>query len=550
MKRDACLGEVRGEVAFPRLDDEQIAALRGIGMPAGFSAGEPLFSAGDTSVPFFVVEQGEVAVVDPSRPEEILALHGPREITGDVDTFTGRPARVTALARADCATLRIAPKDLRRVVDELPRAGDVLLKAFLMRRQLLDESGITAVRVVGSHFCRDTHRIREFLARNKIPFEWLDLEKDPAVRRLLSRFKIGAQDTPLVILANGRMLRSPPNAEVAAALGIRKPIERALYDLAVVGAGPAGLAAAVYGASEGLKTLILDRMAPGGQAGGSSRIENYMGFPTGLSGAELADRALLQAQKFGAIFSVPAQVARLRCERGFHLLEVDGGEQVAARCVLIAAGASYRRLDAAGCARFENLGLYYAATAVEAELCQNAQVVIVGGGNSAGQAAVYLAERARRILLVLRSDDLRKDMSDYLARRIEYTPTIEVRRQTEVAGMRGEQWLESVELRSRQTGDIECVTCPAAFVFIGARPHTGWLPQDIGLDGDGFVKTGPQPGGSRDWRLARPPFLLETSAPGVFAAGDIRVGSVKRVASAVGEGAMAVKFAHEYLASR
>lgn len=239
----------------------------------------------------------------------------------------------------------------------------------------------------------------------------------------------------------------------------------------------------------------------------------------------------------------------MRCEGGFHELEVDGGEQVAARCVLIAAGASYRRLDAADCARFENLGLYYAATAVEAELCRNAQVVIVGGGNSAGQAAVYLAERARRVLLILRGDDLRKDMSDYLARRIEHTATIDVRRQTEVGGMRGEKWLESVDLRSRQTGAVERVTCPAAFVFIGARPHTGWLPQDIDLDSHGFVMTGPQAGGIRAWPLARPPFLLETSAPGVFAAGDVRVGSVKRVASAVGEGAMAVKFAHEYLAT-
>ena len=550
LKRDARLDQLQREVAFPRLDDEQIAALRGIGMPARFSAGEPLFCAGDAGVPFFVVEQGEVAVVDPSRPEEILALHGAREITGDVDTLTGRPARVSALARTDCATLRIAPKDLRRVVEERPRVGDVLLRAFLMRRQLLDESGIAALRLVGSHFCRDTHRIREFLARNNIPFEWLDLEKDPAVRRLLARFKIGAQDTPLVILADGRMLRSPPNAELASALGIRKPIERAVYDFAVVGAGPAGLAAAVYGASEGLKTLVLDRMAPGGQAAASSCIENYMGFPTGLTGVELADRALLQAQKFGATFSVPAEVARLRCERGFHVLEVDGREQVAVRCVLVAAGASYRRLEAAGCARFENLGLYYAATAVEAELCRNAQVVIVGGGNSAGQAAVYLAERARRVLLVLRGGDLCKDMSDYLARRIEHTATIDVRRHTEVAGMRGEKWLESVELRSRQTGELERVECPAAFVFIGARPHTGWLPQEIALDGQGFVKTGPQPGGIRAWPLARPPFLLETSVPGVFAAGDVRVGSIKRLASAVGEGAMAVKFAHEYLASR
>jgi thioredoxin reductase (NADPH) len=434
-------------------------------------------------------------------------------------------------------------------VGELPRLGEVLLKAFLMRRELLEESGVAAVRVVGSRFCRDTHHLRAFLARNKVPFAWMDVENDPNANALLVRFGVGAGDTPLVIFADGRMLRSPSTAAVAAALGIRKPLERRVYDLVIVGAGPAGLAAAVYGASEGLKTLILEKVAPGGQAGGSSLIENYMGFPAGLSGADLADRAVVQAHKFGAVFSLPAQATRLRCENGSHVLDIGGGEQVAGRCILVCVGAAYRKLRAEDCARFEGLGLYYAATAVEAELCRSAQVVIVGGGNSAGQAAIYLAERARRVLLLLRGDDLRRNMSDYLARRIEQAPVVEVRRHTEIARLRGDQWLSSVEVRCTRTGETEELTCPAAFVFIGAVPHTGWLRGQVGLDSDGFVQTGPQPGGAAGWRPARAPFLLETSCPGVFAAGDVRVGSVKRVASAVGEGAMAVRFVHEYLGS-
>jgi thioredoxin reductase (NADPH) len=537
-------------IAFPRLDDEQIGALRRFGTSARFAPGDTLFAEGELDIPCFVIESGEVAIVERSDGhEKTVALHGPREFTGDSDTLTGRPAPASAVARSACETLRIAVADLRRVVGELSRVGDVLLRAFLMRRQLLEQAGFAALRVIGSRFCQDTYRVREFLARNKVPFAWIDVENDPNVNTLLARLGVGAGETPLVILGNGRMLRSPSNAELAAALGIRKPIERTVYDLAIVGAGPAGLAAAVYGASEGLKTLVLDKTAPGGQAGGSPLIENYMGFPAGLSGAELANRALVQAHKFGARFSLPAEVKALRCERGFHVLDVDGEGEVAAKCILVSAGASYRRLDATDCARFEGLGLYFAATAVEAELCRRAQVVVVGSGNSAGQAAIFLAERARRVLLVLRGGDLRKNMSHYLARRIEHTPNVVVRHHAEVVRMHGEKWLSAVELRDRRTGDCERIACPAAFVFIGALPHTGWLPSAIRLDGDGFVKTGPQPSDAGAWPLERQPHLLETSCPGVFAAGDVRVGSVKRVASAVGEGAMAVKLAHEYLAA-
>jgi thioredoxin reductase (NADPH) len=537
-------------IAFPRLDDEHIAALRRFGTSARFAPGDTLFAAGEIDTSCFVIEGGEVAIVERSKGREhIVAVLGPREFTGDVDMLTGRPAMVSALARAACETLRIPAAELLQVVGELPRVGDLLLTAFLMRRQLLEQAGFAAARVIGSRFCRDTYRVREFLARNKVPFAWIDVDNDPNVHTLLARFGVGVGETPLVIVGQGRMLRSPSNAELGAALGIRKPIERTVYDLAIVGAGPAGLAAAVYGASEGLKTLVLDKTAPGGQAGGSPLIENYMGFPAGLSGAELANRALVQAHKFGARFSLPSEVKALRCERGFHVLEVDGEGEVAAKCVLVSAGASYRRLDATDCARFEGLGLYFAATAVEAELCRRAQVLIVGSGNSAGQAAIFLAERASRVLLALRGDDLRKNMSDYLARRIEHTPNVVVRYHTEVARMQGEKWLSAVELRDRRTGEIERIGCPAAFVFIGAVPHTDWLPQAIGLDADGFVKSGPQPGDGSAWPLARQPYLLETSCPGVFAAGDVRVGSVKRVASAVGEGAMAVKLAHEYLAA-
>ncbi len=536
--------------AFPRLAQDQVAALSRLATPVKLAAGETLFAAGDIDVPFFVVASGEVAVLGRAGGrDQTIAVHQPGEFTGDVDMLTGRPAAVSAVARTACEAYRVAAADLRRVVGELPQVGEVLLRAFLMRRELLEESGVAAVRVVGSRFCRDTHRIREFLARNKIPFAWMDLENDPNAKALLERFGVAAGETPLVILGNGRTLRCPSSAAVADALGIRKPLERSVYDLVIVGAGPAGLAAAVYGASEGLKTLILEKIAPGGQAGGSSLIENYMGFPAGLSGADLADRAVVQAHKFGAQFSLPAHATRLRCENGSHLLDLEGGEQVAARCVLVSVGAAYRRLKAEDCARFEGLGLYYAATTVEGELCRSAQVVIVGGGNSAGQAAIFLAERASRVLLLLRGDDLRRNMSEYLARRIEHAPTIEVRRHTEIVRMRGDKWLESVEVRCTRTGEGEVLACPAAFVFIGAVPHTGWLRGQAALDEDGFVKTGPQPGGSAAWPLARAPFLLETSCPGVFAAGDARVSSVKRVASAVGEGAMAVRFAQEYLAS-
>src|SRR5438552_7628111 len=343
------------------------------------------------------------------------------------------------------------------------------------------------------------------------------------------------------------MLRNPSNGQLADVIGIRKPLEHTVYDLAVVGAGPAGLAAAVYGASEGLRTVLLEQTAPGGQAGSSMRIGNYLGFPTGLTGSELANRAVLQANKFGAHLSVPTPVTRLEFDKAYPVLRLDGGETVSAKCLLIASGAEYRQLEVEGCERYQGTGVYYAATPNEAQLCRGAQVVLVGGGNSAGQAAVFLAGHAAKVVLVIRGDNLHKNMSSYLARRIEQTANIELLCNTTIQQMSGDNHLTAVEIVNNNTGEVRTVQTPAVFSYIGAVPRTDWLPPEIERDAKGFVQTGPTLAKSPHWTARRQPFLLETSHAGVFAAGDVRSGSSKRVASAVGEGAMAVQFVHEYL---
>jgi thioredoxin reductase (NADPH) len=380
-----------------------------------------------------------------------------------------------------------------------------------------------------------------------VPFTWLDLEVDPQVDKLLKQFGLTEADTPVVAWGRKLLLRNPSNRELAEALGIRRPPERMMYDLVVVGAGPAGLAAAVYGASEGLSTVVLERTGPGGQAGRSMRIENYLGFPTGVTGAELAERAVVQASKFGARLPVATLVTRLTFDNTYPTLHLDGGETVTAKCLLIATGADYRRLNAEGCQQFEGCGVYYAATFNEAQMCQGSSVVIVGGGNSAGQAAVFMSAQSRKVYLLIRGNDLRKDMSSYLVQRIEDTPNIEVLRNTEVRRMSGDRYLRSIEVANNKTGEVRTLETAALFSFIGATPWTEWLPPEIERDAKGFVRTGPALEQSPCWTAKRQPFLLETGHPGVFAAGDVRSGSVKRVASAVGEGAMAVQFVHQCL---
>jgi thioredoxin reductase (NADPH) len=538
-------------IAFPTLDEAQIARLSGCtaAVSRSFQDRQTLFAVGDRDFKFFVVKSGEVEIIDFSGDEpKRLTVHRPGQFTGDVSHLTGTPAVVSAIAHGPCEVIEVTSEALRRVLNQCPDLSDVLLQAFIARRQLLHQSpDFTGLRVIGSRYSADTFRVRDFLAKNRVLFTWVDLETDPQVERLLKHFGMTEADTPVVACRHQVMLRNPSNRQLADAIGIHQPLGQAVYDLAVVGAGPAGLAAAVYGASEGLRTLVLEQTAPGGQAGSSMRIENYLGFPTGLTGSELAGRAVLQANKFGAHLSVSTPVTRLEFEKAYPVLRLDGGESVVAKCLLIASGAEYRRLGVEGCARYEGTGVYYAATPNEAQHCSGAQVVLVGGGNSAGQAAVFLAGHARKVCLVLRGDDLYKSMSSYLARRIEQTANIELLRHATIRRMYGDGHLSAVEIVNARTGEERTVQTPAVFSFIGAVPRTDWLPPEIERDAKGFVRTGPSLGKSPHWTARRPPFLLETSRPGVFAAGDVRSGSVKRVASAVGEGAMAVQFVHEYL---
>jgi thioredoxin reductase (NADPH) len=537
--------------AFPKLDDSQLDALGRcpLTLLKHYQDGEQLFAAGDRDFKFFVVKSGEIEIIDESgETPKTIAVLGRGEFTGEVGQLTGSPSLVTGIARGDCEVYEITQDSLRQILNNHPELGDIILQAFIARRRLLREGGnFTGLLVIGSRYSKDTFRVREFLAKNRVPFTWLDVEADPQVDQLLKQFNVSETDTPVVAWGRKLLLRNPSNRELAEVLGLRQPLEHTVYDLIVVGAGPAGLAAAVYGASEGLCTVVLERTAPGGQAGRSMRIENYLGFPTGITGGELAERAVVQANKFGARLPIPTPVTSLKFENSYPVLHLDGGETVTAKCLLIATGADYRLLGVEGCERFEGRGVYYAATAVEAEMCRGSDVVVVGGGNSAGQAAVFLARQVRKVYLVVRGDDLYKDMSAYLARRIEETPNIEVLLDTEVQRMSGDGYLAEVELVNKKTGAVRVVKTPALFSFIGAVPRTDWLPPEIERDAKQFIRTGPELSRSPHWNVQRQPFLLETSHPGVFAAGDARSGSVKRVASAVGEGAMAVLFVHEYL---
>jgi thioredoxin reductase (NADPH) len=537
--------------AFPRLDDAQLATLSRCATASlkSYAAGQILIRVGERDFKFFVVDAGEIEIVDESEePPRTLAVLGRGEFTGDVAHLTGAAALTSAVARRDSRAYEVSPEGVREILNRFPSLGDIILRAFIARRHLLRESGrFTGVRVVGSRYSRHTLRILDFLGKNRVPYTWIDLEADPQVGQLLRRFGVSESDAPVVTCGRHLLLRNPSDRELADALGIRRQPAQTLYDLVVVGAGPAGLAAAVYAASEGLTTVVLERTGPGGQAGRSMRIENYLGFPTGVSGSELAERAHLQAARFGAHLSVPAPVKALTFESSYPVLRLDGGDTVTARCALIATGADYRRLAAEGCEQFEGKGVYYAATLTEAPLCRNAPVLVVGGGNSAGQSAVFLADIARRVYLVVRGGDLYRDMSTYLARRIEQTPNIEVLLNTEVRRMVGNGHLRSVELFNNKTGEARVLETPALFSFIGAVPRTDWLTTDIDKDGNGFIRTGSAVTPSARWTARRQPFLLETSRPGVFAAGDVRAGSIKRLASAVGEGAMAIAFVHEFL---
>jgi thioredoxin reductase (NADPH) len=528
--------------AYPRLTDDQIALLARHGTHRRTKAGEVLFHEGDERYDFFVVLRGTVAIVqDYGGENRLIAVHGPGRFLGELSLLTGQAAFFTAVAREDGEVLQVPVEQLRALVTQDAGLGDLILRAYLMRREILIGLG-AGLRIVGSRFSPDTRRLREFCARNRIPHRWIDVEDDADAERLLSAMGIAPTDTPVVVW-HGEVLRNPTTEVLAKAIGLTELHEpTALCDLAVVGAGPAGLAAAVYGASEGLSTVAADAVATGGQAATSSRIENYLGFPAGISGGELADRATIQARKFGARISVPAEAVGLERDDGHYMVRFADGRRLETRALVIATGARYRKLPVPGLEEFEGDGVYYAATIMEAQLCAGQPVAVVGGGNSAGQATLFLSRYASPVRLLVRHDDLGRDMSRYLVDRIEKARNVEVRLNTEVRELQGERWLERIVVEDARTHARETLDCGALFVFIGAEPHTDWLSGLVELDDKGFVRTGvgePEPG--------RRALLLETNLPGVLAVGDVRSGSIKRVASAVGEGSMAVRLVHEHL---
>jgi thioredoxin reductase (NADPH) len=535
--------------AFPRLDDAQLAALAAFGDDRGMNPEEPLFTEGDRNCDFYTVLDGHVASVEGYRTpgERIVAVHGRGRFLGELGMLTGEAAFFSAVP-AEPGRVLVVPVDrLAGLVARNPTIGDLVLRAFLIRRSILIGLGV-GMRIVGSRFSPDAGRLREFAARNRVPSQWLDLEDDSEAEALLRLLEADPGQTPIVILYGRQVLRNPSNAEVAAAIGLPAPtVPITACDLLVVGAGPAGLSAAVYAASEGLDTLVLEGTATGGQAGTCSRIENYLGFPSGLSGSELAVRAELQARKFGARFFVPAEAVSTELDYGHWTVRLADGSSVTTGLMVIASGASYLRPDVPGLAHFEPTSVYYAASQAEAVACRDDPVVVLGGGNSAGQATIFLSQHAAHVTVVVAEHDLSEHMSRYLMDRISRIPNVTVLVGTQVRELTGDVTLEAVAVTD-QTGERRVIAANALFVFIGAAPATQWLSGLLALDENGFVRTGQDAeapiGASLPHTLWRRS-ALETSQPGVFAVGDVRSGSTKRVATAVGEGAMAVRLAFE-----
>ncbi|MGW0091349.1 FAD-dependent oxidoreductase [Streptomyces sp. NPDC003328] len=538
--------------AFPRLAPEQLEDLTAHGERRRTAEGEVLYREGEPFREFLAILSGSVEILeDHGGPDErTVAVHGPGRFLGELGLLEGQAAFDTAVVREAGEILTVPVERQRALVGRDPVLGDLILRAYLGRRYLLIGLGV-GFRILGSCYSPDTLRLREFAARNRLPHRWVDLEKDKEAEALLRRFSIRPEETPVVIWKGERVLRNPSNADLARLIGLPAPSpETGQCDVVVVGAGPAGLAAAVYGASDGLTTVTVDAVATGGQAGTTSRIENYLGFPSGISGGELIERAVLQARKFGARIMVPAQVNGLTPQDDEYVVTFTDGSRTRASAVVLASGVRYRRLEIPGMDRLEGISVYYAATVHEASLCRADPVAVVGGGNSAGRAALFLANHASKVHLLVRGGNLNADMSRYLVDQVERHPKIEVLLHTEVRGLSGEEKLETLTVEdnvSRERGELRAA---ALFVFIGARPRTEWLRGVLALDEKGFVLTGADAQGVADatrWAaLGRGPLLLETTLPGVFAAGDVRSGSVKRVASATGEGAMAIRLVHEH----
>jgi thioredoxin reductase (NADPH) len=538
------------EAAFPSLSDAELAVLKPLGTAHNYIDGETIFRAGQVDIDLFVVESGKIDILNPTNGNQVIATHEPGQFSGDIDLLTGRPVIVTGVARGRSRIWRVPGIHLRALLNRVPNLGEKLLIAFTRRRELLSQAGVVGLRVVGPGRCRDTNTVREFLYKNFVPFSWFDPETEEGQKVFK---ELGSpRKSPVIECNDGRILVNPTLQELASGAGIWRHCPAQDVDFAIVGAGPAGLAAAVYASSEGLSTLMLDRRGPGGQAGGSSRIENFIGFPAGLTGAELATRGVLQMLKFGARIVAPVEVQKLvpaRSTGDFHVLHLDCGAAIRCRVILLALGVYWRRLEADGADRFTGAGVYYACTTVEAELHDRTDVAVVGAGNSAGQAAMFLAEccPTRNVHLLIRRK-LGPSMSEYLANRIRATSNVVVHEQTEIDSIHGNRRIEEITLKHPGSAARDRLPCTAVFVFIGAEPSATWLPSDIARDADGYLLTGTDVILSGLWpRTDRVPCPLETTLPGVLAAGDIRSGSTKRVGFAVGDGSLAVTCAHRLL---
>jgi thioredoxin reductase (NADPH) len=546
--------EQRKEQMFPSLSEEQIARLLPLGKRRSVHRGEILFEQGSADSEFYVVLRGTLEVVRPTMDgEDLVVVHHAGEFTGETNLLTGRRTLVRCRAAEDGEVLQLHRDVLKTIVLNDSELSDVFMRAFILRRVALLDRGFGDVVLIGSRHSADTLRLREFLMRNAHPQTYVDVDEVPDVQVFLDRFGVKIDEIPVLICRGTLVLRNPTNQEVADCLGFNAAIDvAAVRDVLVVGAGPAGLAAAVYGASEGLDVLVLEAYAPGGQAGSSSKIENYLGFPTGISGQALAGRAFTQAEKFGAQVAIARPAEKLLCEEKPFAVQLSNGEKVRARAIIVASGAKYRKLQLENLSQFEGAGIYYAATPTEAQVCERQEVIVVGGGNSAGQAATFLSQTMKHVHMLVRGESLATTMSRYLIRRIEETPNITLRTRTEVIALEGTKHLESVTWRNSMTGEVERRPIRHLFLMTGAVPSTEWLGGCLALDEKGFVKTGSDVAAEdRDatgWSLSRLPFLLETSLRGVFAVGDVRSGSVKRVASAVGEGSICIQLVHKALA--
>jgi len=538
---------------FPALSADQQARVKAHGSIREVAAGEAVVEPNQQAARLFVVLAGklEILQIDDQR-ENAIAVCGPGMFSGELSLITGRPGFVRIRAAEASQLIELDRESLLSLVQTDSELSDVFLRAFILRRLELIARKIGDLIVIGSSHSLDTLRIKEFLTRNYQPYSYIDVERDAEVQELLDRFGVSITDLPVLICRRSLVLRNPSSQEIGECLGFNVAIDREhIRDLIVVGAGLAGLAAAVYGASEGLDVLVVESQAPGGQAGASSKIENYLGFPMGISGHELAGNAYAQAQKFGAQLLIAREARGLACDRRPYGLKLDHREILPTRTIVIATGAQYRKLPLENLSRFEGNGVYYAATRLESQLCDGQEVAVVGGSNSAGQAAVFLSQTAKRVYLLVRDSTLAKTMSRYLIRRIDESQKIELLTETEVTSLHGNDQLESVQWRNNKTGKVETHGISALFSMIGAIPNSAWLDGCVACDDAGFIKTGSDLSEDdlkrANWSLSRRPTLFETSLPGVFAVGDVRAGNIKRVASAVGEGSVVVSFVHRVL---